>query len=75
MGVREYLEHEGWLRERLTRIAAERGAKVIDPLPHLTDGDYCKAWDGNGPIRFDRSHLRPSYVREHASWMDQTVVE
>jgi hypothetical protein len=73
LSTREYLARESWLRERLKRIAAEHGAKVIDPLPYLTEGDNCLAENDDGPIRYDSSHLRPSYVRQHATWMDQTV--
>ncbi|MEY5009460.1 MAG: hypothetical protein RLZZ253_599 [Verrucomicrobiota bacterium] len=73
VSVQQHLSQEGWIRERLQKIALEHGATVIDPLPFLTEGDNCLAEDENGPIRYDGSHLRPSFVRTRATWMDPTV--
>jgi peptidoglycan/LPS O-acetylase OafA/YrhL len=72
--VQQHLAQEGWIRERLQRIAREHGATVIDPLPFLTEGENCLAEDENGPVRYDNSHLRPAFVRARATWMDQTVL-
>jgi hypothetical protein len=73
VSVQQHLSQEGWIRERLQKIALEHGATVIDPLPFLTEGDNCLAEDENGPIRYDGSHLRPAFVRARATWMDPTV--
>ena len=52
----------------LQEIAAETGAHLIDPVPHLCAATQCS------PIRHkDVGHLRASYVRHQLVFLDQTV--
>jgi peptidoglycan/LPS O-acetylase OafA/YrhL len=59
----------------LRRIADEEGAIIIDPMEDLCSVDTCPAFTSSGEaIYHDGGHLRPSYVREHAQFMDETVL-
>ena len=63
------------LMNRLRDIAAQTGAKVIDPLSTLCEGMICPATDPNGLPRYiDSSHLSGFAAREHASFIDQTLL-
>jgi hypothetical protein len=56
---------------RLRRIAARTGAVVIDPVEHLCDSVQCRVVDVEGrPIYKDDNHLRSSFVRDRATFMD-----
>jgi peptidoglycan/LPS O-acetylase OafA/YrhL len=60
---------------RLRDIAARTGAKAIDPRTTLCDGMVCPASDSNGMPRYiDSSHLRSFAAREHASFIDETLL-
>ncbi|RZA04193.1 MAG: acyltransferase [Proteobacteria bacterium] len=63
----------GKIQDDLTRIALEAGAKTITPMDSLCGVD-CKSLDDNDePIYKDAFHLRPSYVRSQAKFMDITL--
>jgi hypothetical protein len=58
----------------MREIALNNGAQVIDPIPTLCPGGQCiRALPDSTPIYHDDNHLRASYVREHATWMDVLV--
>ena len=58
----------------LRQTAEASGALVIDPINYLCDSLYCPSVDANGvPMYKDGQHLRPSYVRYNASFIDVTV--
>jgi hypothetical protein len=62
------------LHARMRDIALSNGAQVIDPIPVLChDGQCLRAMPDGMPIYHDNDHLRASYVREHATWMDVLV--
>ena len=64
-----------WLMNELRRIAAKSGATVIDPSLTLCDAEKCPALADDGrPIYRDSGHVRASFVREHFSFLDQTVL-
>jgi hypothetical protein len=47
---------------------------VIDPAEFLCDEKRCEALDKNGdPIYSDPNHLRPSFVRHQAIFIDPTL--
>jgi hypothetical protein len=63
------------LMNRLRDIATRSGAKVIDPRSTLCDGMSCPASDSDGLPRYiDSSHLRGFAAREHASFIDETLL-
>lgn len=63
----------GLIQADLARLAYKAGAKVIKPIDHLCS-KKCDALDAEGnPIYKDSAHLRPSFVRKHVKFIDQTV--
>lgn len=63
----------GVVQSDLARFAREAGATVINPIDHLC-GKRCESLDATGsPMYKDGAHLRPTFVRRHADFMDQTV--
>ena len=64
----------GKIQLDLSQMALQSGAEIIRPTDYLCDDVYCPSIDKNGePIYKDATHLRPSYVRPNARFMDVTV--
>lgn len=64
-------EKYGKIQEDLKLRAESAGAVVIDPLDYLCDGDACPSVDiYDEPIYKDSAHLRPTYVRRQAKFID-----
>lgn len=62
--------------KRLREIGARTGAEVIDPMDFLCDSEKCKAVMPDGePIYKDSSHLRPSFVHQHAKFIDRILLQ
>jgi hypothetical protein len=60
---------------RLRAIAAQTGAKVVDPRLTLCDGIICPATDSKGmPLYLDSNHLNGSNARERASFVDEMLL-
>ncbi|MGO9950263.1 MAG: acyltransferase family protein [Steroidobacteraceae bacterium] len=60
---------------RLRAIAAQTGAKVVDPRLTLCEGMICSARDSKGmPLYLDSNHLNGSNARERASFVDEMVL-
>ena len=58
----------------LTEIAIEAGATVIDPATMLLHNGRYRALDNNGePVFKDNNHIRPHYIIEHATFIDELV--
>ncbi|UVJ42786.1 acyltransferase [Pseudomonas sp. LS1212] len=63
----------GMIQTDLARVAVDAGARVIDPIEFLCDA-RCDSLDAEGePMYKDAFHLRPTFVRQHATFVDQTV--
>jgi hypothetical protein len=63
------------LTRRLQNIAAQTGAKAVDPRFALCDGMICPAADANGmPLYLDSNHLNGSNARERASFVDEMLL-
>jgi peptidoglycan/LPS O-acetylase OafA/YrhL len=61
---------------QIERIAISSGAKVINPLDYLCgkENDPCLISTKDGkPIYKDVSHLRPFFVRENITFLDETM--
>ncbi|SMC21410.1 Peptidoglycan/LPS O-acetylase OafA/YrhL, contains acyltransferase and SGNH-hydrolase domains [Andreprevotia lacus DSM 23236] len=59
---------------RLRDIATRHGARVIDPIATLCRGSICPAMSNDGEPHFmDHEHMRPFYVRDNATYIDQTL--
>ncbi len=66
----------GWapIRSKLMEVAAASGANVIDPMSSLCDKVVCPGRTADGVLIYkDGGHLRSSYVRGHAAFMDVTL--
>jgi peptidoglycan/LPS O-acetylase OafA/YrhL len=65
----------GEVMEMLSKAASRVGVEVIDPVPMLSTNGICPLLDDqNRPIYCDQHHLRSSYVRNHASYLDKTIL-
>ena len=65
----------GEVTEMLCKAADRVGVEVIDPIPMLSTNGICPSLDDqNRPIYCDPHHLRSSYVRDHASYLDKTIL-
>jgi peptidoglycan/LPS O-acetylase OafA/YrhL len=71
--VADFLQIDKPFGDKLLAISQSTGATIIDPIPFLSENNFCIAVNEDGPIRCDDSHLRPSYVREHVKYLDATV--
>jgi len=62
-------------RERLMAIAALHGAKIIDPVANLCQGNICPTVSETGePYFVNHLHMRPFYVRDKATFIDGAVL-
>jgi peptidoglycan/LPS O-acetylase OafA/YrhL len=62
----------GKISEKVQRVAEAAGARVIKPLDYLCDRDVCPIVGQDGRLMYyDYGHLRASYVRDHATYIDQ----
>jgi peptidoglycan/LPS O-acetylase OafA/YrhL len=58
--------------EKIKRVAEAAGAQVIKPLDYLCDSDFCPITDKGGHLMYyNYGHLRQSYVRDQATYIDQ----
>jgi peptidoglycan/LPS O-acetylase OafA/YrhL len=63
----------GMIQLDLIRLADQAGAVLINPIDYLCN-ERCDSLDKSGaPIYKDSTHLRPTFVRKHANFIDQTV--
>lgn len=64
------------IKTDLINVAQHHKIKIIDPVTFLCRDDICKSVSAeNEPIFKDNGHLRPSFVREKASFMDSTILQ
>jgi peptidoglycan/LPS O-acetylase OafA/YrhL len=62
----------GKISDKIQRVAESAGARVIKPLEYLCDSEFCPITDKNDRLMyFNYGHLRQSYVRDHATYIDQ----
>lgn len=64
----------GEIIDNLTRIAVAAGAKVINPMNYLTQAGVCFRFVDGIPIYRDGIHLRASFVRNKATYLDETIL-
>lgn len=65
----------GLIQSDLRRVAIQAGAVVIAPMDYLCSKERCDSLDSSGsPIYKDGAHLRPTFVRTNADFIDQTVL-
>lgn len=65
----------GKVQDDLRRTAESSGAKVVDPMGFLCNSTFCPSVYGDDePIYKDAAHLRPKYVREKATFIDNLLL-
>ena len=73
--ITDFMTRNSSIRSELISMARRHGAKVIDPVASLCRDFICPSVSSSGePLYMDHEHLRPGYVREKASFVDQTVL-
>jgi hypothetical protein len=71
----EVLRRTAPVKVRLERAAAIGGASVIDPVEALCSDSGCPTIANDGsPLYMDDNHLRASFVRERARFIDQIML-
>jgi hypothetical protein len=69
-----FIDRHKNFRTELTNLAIKNGAIVIDPVKHLCRDNKCPVFDSEGnPLYWDEMHMRASYVRSSADYIDITV--
>jgi peptidoglycan/LPS O-acetylase OafA/YrhL len=62
------------LRNELIEIANRAGAIILDPFPTLCPKNNCRILTDEGFFIYrDTNHLRPFYIRNHASYIDIAI--
>jgi peptidoglycan/LPS O-acetylase OafA/YrhL len=63
--------------QQLLGIAERTGAIPLDPVPDICGaGPGCPAFfDGGQPTHADDLHLRPSFVKDHMTFLDQILMQ
>jgi peptidoglycan/LPS O-acetylase OafA/YrhL len=65
---------QGELMDQITKVSQQAGAKVINPMDYLSKNGICFRFFEGVPIYRDGNHLRASFVRDHAAYLDETIV-
>jgi peptidoglycan/LPS O-acetylase OafA/YrhL len=75
VAVAPWREQVGSILDRVAAEARSAGAIAIDPVPFVCDGSWCAVvGPGGEPTHVDRGHMRPWYVIERATFLDQVLV-
>jgi hypothetical protein len=75
MTARQFLDSYGDILKSIAETARANGAEVIDPMEAacLVKDGICVSENDNGPIRYNSAHLRCGFVKDHVTYLDQTV--
>jgi peptidoglycan/LPS O-acetylase OafA/YrhL len=66
----------GPVNSKLVQLARDTGASTIDPVRALCNESTCPSVLSDGePMYVDGGHIRPSYARESARYMDVTILD
>ena len=76
LNLNKFREKFSFINDDLKHLANLNGAIVVDPIEFLCYENICPSVDANNePIYKDAAHLRPSFVRKNAEFIDQTLLE
>ena len=65
----------GEVMDLLIQESGRVGVEVIDPTLQLSTNGICPSLDNQDrPLYCDPHHLRSSYMRDHASYLDKTIL-
>ena len=65
---------QGEIIDKIAEIANRVGARIIDPMSILSIDGNCKITNDGLPIYRDGYHLRAGFVRNHAIYLDETIL-
>ena len=72
--VAPWRQQVGAILDRISATATSAGAVVLDPVPFVCDDGVCPVIGPEGePTHADRGHMRPWYVIQRATFLDQTL--
>lgn len=72
--VAPWRQQVGAILDRISATATSAGAVVLDPVPFVCDDGVCPVIGPEGePTHADRGHMRPWYVIERATFLDQVL--
>ncbi len=72
--VEDWRAQVGPTLARLSEAAAAAGAVILDPVPAVCDDALCPVvGPGGEPTHADRGHMRPWFVIERATFLDQVL--
>ena len=72
--VAPWRQQVGAILDRISATATSAGAVVLDPVPFVCDDGMCPVIGPEGePTHADRGHMRPWYVIQRATFLDQTL--
>jgi peptidoglycan/LPS O-acetylase OafA/YrhL len=68
------LTEYGAVRDRLKQVARDAGARAIDPLDVMCPDESCPVIADDGRLIYkDAIHLRPFWIEQRASFIDETL--
>ena len=68
------LTEYGAVRDRLTQVARDAGARVIDPLDVMCPDESCPVIADDGRLIYkDAIHFRPFWIEQRASFIDEIL--
>ena len=70
---KDWLSHTAPVRAKLIELAAQTGAILIDPADFLCESNICNPLKDGEPIYMDGDHLRDSFSRKHAGFIDRVL--
>jgi peptidoglycan/LPS O-acetylase OafA/YrhL len=72
--VAPWRQQVGAILNRVSATATSAGAVVLDPVPFVCDDGVCPViGPGGEPTHADRGHMRPWYVIQRATFLDQVL--
>ncbi|MCH9297008.1 acyltransferase family protein [Pantoea allii] len=71
---KSFEEPFNFARKEMTEMALKHGVHIIKPMDHLCSDTICMPFSSKRKAMYkDDSHLRPSYVRESVTYIDETM--
>ncbi|MCM1128416.1 MAG: hypothetical protein NC211_09140, partial [Alistipes senegalensis] len=63
------------IHNNLFTLGKKTGVHIIDPMDYLCHGDVCFTLREDGePLYLDAAHLRPLFVKENVTYLDETIL-
>jgi peptidoglycan/LPS O-acetylase OafA/YrhL len=66
--------NQGQIIAQISKISSCVGAELIDPMTLLVKNGYILSYYQDNIIYRDAAHLRASFVKKHANYLDKTIL-